>query len=482
MFGLIVRKELREILGTPRFAATFGVVSLLIVLAFYLGARNYGHARTQHEAAVAENLRQMEGLTDWLQVKPSISLPPQPLASLVSGISNDVGRNVTVMGLGTLRASQSRYNEDPVLAVFRFMDLDFIFRVVLSLFAILFAYDLVSGEKERGTLRLALSNAVPRSTWILGKLSGAVGALTLPLLVPLAIGGLLLVVNRVPMQSGDWLRLGLVVLAGLLYVAANLGVSVMVSALTHRSSTSFLVLLVLWILAVLVLPRSAVLLAARSVAVPTVDEGLSQLGRLRTQLWAEDRQAIDTFLQESMSGEPESPEAAASIVGRFNQFFQQRSEARSQALEAFEARLTEQRANRQMAQERWAFSLARLSPAAAFSIAATGLAGTALDLPRQFIDQARAYQEVFERFQKEKTGGRSSGGIQFAIRVASVDGEAPKEEAVAIDPQELPAFEFRAPSVAAVLHRTAFDLALLMLFNVLFFAGAFVAFLRYDVR
>ncbi len=482
MFSLIVRKELREILGTPRFVATFGVVSLLILLAFYLGARSYVHARAQHEAAVAENLRQMEGLTDWLQVRPSISLPPRPLASLVTGISNDVGRNVSVMGLGTLRASQSRYNEDPVLAVFRFMDLEFIFQVVLSLFAILFAFDLISGEKERGTLRLALSNPVPRSTWILGKLCGAAAALTLPLLVPLVLGGLLLVMSGVPMQSEDWLRLGLVVLAGLLYVGANLGFAVWVSALTHRSSTSFLVLLVSWILAVLVVPPSAVMLAARSVAVPSVDESLSQLGRLRTQLWAEDRKAIDTYLQDNMAEEPDRIETAAAIVGRFNEFFQQRSEARSQALEELEARLAEQRANRQAIQERWAFSVARLSPAAAFSVAATGLAGTALDLPRHFIDQARAYQEVYERFQKEKTGGRSSGGIQIAVRVASADGEEPREEEVAIDPLELPTFDYQSPPVAEVLRTAAFDLGLLALFNVLFFAGAFVAFLRYDVR
>ena len=38
-----------------------------------------------------------------------------------------------------------------------------------------------------------------------------------------------------------------------------------VSSLTRRSSTSFLFLLVIWILAVLVIPRSAVLLAGRAV-------------------------------------------------------------------------------------------------------------------------------------------------------------------------------------------------------------------------
>ncbi|MEM7354460.1 MAG: ABC transporter permease subunit [Acidobacteriota bacterium] len=480
MFGLIVRKELRDILATPRFAATFAVISLLILLAFHLAGHSFELAREQYEAASTESLRQMEGLTDWLDVSPQLMLPPQPLASLVPGITNDVGRQITVRGLGTLRASQSRYNEDPILAIFRFLDLEFIFQVVLSLFAILFAFDAVSGEKEQGTLRLALSNAVPRSTWILGKLCGTGLALTLPLLIPLLAGGLILLVMGIPMAAGDWLRLAMVLLAGLLYVGAFLGLSILVSALTHRSATSFLVLLVLWILAVLVVPRSAVLLAARSVDVPTVDEGLSQLGRLRSQLWSEDQQAIGQYLQDNMS-EPDSPDAANRMVAGFNAFFQERSEARSHQLEELEVRLAEARRNRQAVQEKLAFGLARLSPAAAFSIAATGLADTALALPRHYLDQAKAYREVFERFQKEKSGGRSSGGIRIAVRVASADGETPEEEP-AIDPRELPAFEYAPPSTASVVRDTAPDLALLALYNLLFFAGAFVAFLRYDVR
>lgn len=477
MFGLIVSKELREILGTPRFAATFGVVSLLVLLSFYLGGRNYQVNREQYEAAVAEDLRQMEGLTDWLQVRPSVHLPPQPLESLVAGVANDVGRSVNVTGMGTLRASGSRYNDDPVLATFRFLDLEFLFKIVLSLFAILFAFDLVSGEKERGTLRLALANAVPRDTWILGKLTGAFLGLTVPLLIPILAGCLLLLAMGIPMAGDDWLRLALVVAAGLLYVGAFLALSVLVSALTHRSSTSFLVLLVCWILAVMIVPRSAVALAARSVDVTSFDEILSQRTRLRAQLWEEDQKAIDEFLS---GGEAENdPEAMRQRIGRFNEFFQDLNDKRTRKLEELGARLSEERSNGQALQERLAFGLARVSPAAAFSIASFNLAGTALAMPRHFLDQVNAYQEVYERFQKEKTGASSAGGI--VIKIKTSDGPEEEEE-VAIDPRELPGFEYRPPSLAEVVRGAALDLGLLAFFNLFFFTASFVAFLRYDVR
>ena len=81
MLKLLIDKELREIIGSTKFAVTFGVMSLLILLAFYVGGRNYQVSQMEYEAAVSENLKQMEGLTNWAQVDNRIFLEPQPLAA-----------------------------------------------------------------------------------------------------------------------------------------------------------------------------------------------------------------------------------------------------------------------------------------------------------------------------------------------------------------------------------------------------------------
>ncbi|NUM79110.1 ABC transporter permease subunit, partial [candidate division KSB1 bacterium] len=187
MLKLIIEKELGEIIGSTKFAVTFGVCAVLILLAFYVGGRNYQVSKAQYDAAVAENLRQMEGITDWLMVRNHrVFLPPHPLAALVTGVANDIGRTATIHGRGEVGAEDSRYSDDPVFAVFRFLDLDFIFQIVLSLFAILFAYDAINGEKERGTLQLTFANAIPRAQYILGKIIGSFLALAVPLLIPIA--------------------------------------------------------------------------------------------------------------------------------------------------------------------------------------------------------------------------------------------------------------------------------------------------------
>jgi len=162
MVSVIIEKELRDVLSSTKFAVTFGVTAVLILLAFYTGAVRYQTETARHDAAVRENLKKMEGITDWLMVhNHRIFLPPEPLGCLVSGVVNDIGTTTSVRSRGEMPQDDTRYNDEPVFAVFRFLDLEFIFQIVLSLFAILFAYDAINGEKERGTLQLTLANPAP---------------------------------------------------------------------------------------------------------------------------------------------------------------------------------------------------------------------------------------------------------------------------------------------------------------------------------
>ncbi len=472
MLKLIIEKELREIIGSTKFAVTFGVCAVLILLAFYVGAKNYQVSRAQYEAARVENFRQMEGLTDWLEVRNHrIFMPPQPLAVLVGGVANDVGRTVVVQGRGELAAHDSRYNDDPIYAIFRFLDLEFIFQIVLSLFAILFAYDAVSGEKERGTLRLSFANAIPRDKYIAGKMIGSFLALAVPLLIPILIGCLLLPLLGVPLHGDEWARLALIIFTGLLYFGVFLSLSIYVSTLTQRSSNSFLVLLTVWILSVLIIPRSAVLLAGRAVDVPSVDEIASQKNRLSAQLWKEDRERMASF-KPSQNSDPEA------IMREFNKFMQTNADEREKKMNDLAQRLNEDRRNRQAQQEKVAFGLARISPAAAFSLAAANLSGTSLALKQHFLDAATNYQQSFAKFMQEKTGMNLSG---FVFRMRRVtDEEEPQEKS--IDPNDLPVFEYEPVKLGDVFNGALFDMSILLLFNLIFFAAGFVKFLRYDVR
>jgi len=466
----IIDKEIRELLGSTKFIVTFAVCAVLILLSFYIGGSNYKTSVTHYEAAKAENLRQLEGATDWLMIEQHrVFLPPDPLAALVTGVSNDIGRTTEVEARGELFAHDSRFNEEPVFAVFRFLDLRFIFQIVLSLFAILLGYDAISGEKERGTLRAILSNAIPRSTFIIGKLIGSFVGLSVSLVAAIAIGCLLLPIMGVPLGGADWSRLGLIIFSGLLYFGAFLTLAVFVSAITRRTSDSFLMLLAIWIVSVMIVPRASVLIAGRAVDVPSVDEVASQKATYSSSLWADFRKSLAGYKA------PETEDIEA-IMNSFNSYMDSLTEVRDDQMDVYTAKLNEERRNRQNVQQAVAFNIARLSPATSLAGACTELAGTSPKLKERYYRNAMDYQKAYADFMKEKTG-MNVGGRMIVFKIGDEE-----EEEEPIDPTELPEFTYHKPTLATSIQAAAPDMGLLALFNLLFFFGAFTSFNRYDAR
>lgn len=466
MLKIIIEKELKEILGSTKFVFTFAVCSILILLTFYVGARNYQINKSQYEASTAENMRSMKDLSDWQSIRHKIFLPPQPLSSLVGGISNDIGRNISMAGMGELVATESKYNEDPIYAVFRFLDLDFLFQIILSLFAILFTYNAVNGEKERGTLALTFANPIPRDKYIMGKLIGSFSALAIPLIIPMLLGSLLLPALGVPMAGQDWAKLFFIIISGFLYFGVFLSLSIFMSIVMKHSSNSFLMMLVIWIMSVVVLPRASVIIAGRAVDVPSVDEINSKKAKFSSQTFEEQFKKMSTF---KATGEGQA------AFQEFQKFLNELQEESSKKTKVYTDQLNEERNNRQSVQQDLAFGISRISPSACFSLAATNMAGTSLGLINDFLKQAVSYQDVFKKFQMNKTGATSGGAVMISMR--SSDGEEKK-----IDPKELPQFTYNPPEFNKVIGKSIIDLAVLVIYNLIFFFGSFVAFLKYDLR
>jgi hypothetical protein len=102
-------------------------------------------------------------------------MPPQPRfntgerLTAVAMVLGTIVFGITGLSMWFLRGIMPTWLYQAMVIVH---DLMFIVKIVLSLFAILFTYDTIVGEKEKGTLKLALSNDVPRDRLILGKAIG----------------------------------------------------------------------------------------------------------------------------------------------------------------------------------------------------------------------------------------------------------------------------------------------------------------------
>ena len=193
----IIKKEILDNITSPKFVFTFLLCTILILLSVYTGVSNYRAEKKEYTAALALNKKNMEAQPNYQSLAGigiKISKPPQVLGTVVNGIEEAVGRVAPVNIAADPNLIDSKYSSNPVFAVFGALDLMFIVKIVLSLFAILFTYDAIVGEKEKGTLKLALSNDVPRDRLILGKAIGGYISLLLPLLVPLLLSLLVLLI------------------------------------------------------------------------------------------------------------------------------------------------------------------------------------------------------------------------------------------------------------------------------------------------
>ena len=148
-------------------------------------------------------------------------------------------------------------NQDNVRPEVTKVDWGFIIGYVLSLVALLFTFDSISGERERGTLRLTLANAIPRHTVLLGKFLGAFISVNIPFILAVLVNLLVIsTASRVDLDAEAWGRLGIIFFVAILYTCLFLALGMLVSARVQRSAVSLVILLLVWVVFVVFMPST----------------------------------------------------------------------------------------------------------------------------------------------------------------------------------------------------------------------------------
>jgi len=414
MISAIVRKEILSNLLSYKFYVVILLTAVLVATSFFVMARDY-----------------KERLDDYSLIRPKpgepIAVnPPNPLSIFAKGLDEAMARSFEVSIIGiNVRAGQKSGNA--VFAFFPAPDFLYIVRVILSLVAVLFGFDQVSREKEAGTLRLMLANPASRAGILAGKWLGNFLTLAVPFLLVTMLGAAVLNLDPAIRLSADQvLRLGLILVLTLLYIAFFLSLGILVSTLTRRASSSLVILLFVWALLVFILPNLGTLIARQAVEVPSV----RALSEKRRQVWTR-----EILLLTRGEGDWASHVKAIS--------------AENDAIEA-DYRI---KFNRLVGLSK---AVNRISPVAGFVYAATEIAGTGIGEEGAFKSEVVRYKNSL----LDRT-------------LASPDpGKA-----------DHPAFRYTYRPLDRVLARGAlFDATWLVVFNILFFVLSHTAFVRYDVR
>ena len=482
MFATLVAKELKSILLSPKFGATFGACSLLLLLSTFAGVREYRADRAAYETALQLTDAQAAEANNWRHFTYRAHREPDPMRAFVSGLSSDIGRHSGISQEAPIQLVQSAHSDDPLFALFRMVDFSVVVAVVLSLFAILFTYDSISGEREAGTLRLVFANGVPRAHYLAAKCLGSWLGLVVPLAVPLLVSVLLALWLGLPLTGDVWWRVIALFGLSLLYFSLFIALGVLISSLTRRSSVSFVLALVVWIAFVLIIPRAGMMAAGQLVHVPRLAEVEGKRDGFAREEWQKHYEAMEArFREEREGGLAENSDAAMWERMQREDSLRRLVEER---IGAFEAKLLDDVRHRKRAQEKLALNLSRLSPVAAYQLAAMELSGTDVALKSRYEEHMSAYRDVWSEFVNTRQAETGQMGGFVSVEISSetglkIGGSRGDER---IDITDMPRFQPLSLSAGEVLPRIAPHAGLLLAGVLAAFLGSFAAFLRYDVR
>ncbi|MYH81352.1 ABC transporter permease subunit [Candidatus Poribacteria bacterium] len=283
----IAKRELYDNLNSLRFAlATVLLLALMLTNAILYLREHPARTQAYHNAA-AGAIKTLESRSTNLYSLATggpgdLHKFPSPLRFCAEGdeaflptraSGANYGRRIANMTLvWRMFYPQETPNLRNIRPDFTTLDWAFIVGYVLSFVAILFTFDSISGELERGTLRLTLANAIPRHIVLAGKFLGAFISINIPFAIAVLMNLILISTSdAVQLNAEVWGRLGILYGIVILYTCLFIALGLLVSAAVRESGVSLVVLLLIWVSFVVFMPNTLASIGSRT-AVPIAYE------------------------------------------------------------------------------------------------------------------------------------------------------------------------------------------------------------------
>jgi len=481
MFRTLLRRQLIDDIFTYRFLTSL-VSTLAAVIIFSLVFTGhfrdlqgvYSRASTQNDHNLQVFAKSpSKSLGDAEQL---LRFKPKPELFIADGYEDDLPQGfyfrprehaLQVLGpreeaaAGRLSANITVSKEERLTDVLSYSpDLMFVVQFFLSFFALVLAFDAITGEKQRGTLRLVYSNPAKRASFIAVKYVSALVTMGIALILGLLMSALLLdLLSPVPPSLSTMASLGLFFLVCLLYLSLFILLGMACSVASHSSKNSLVLCLLVWAFLVVILPRSiGMFLTSKHYDVPAAEE-IKQMAekaqwdtsnRLENQLPAEYRANWEKY----------------KLSEKILRVYSEGYKARQDVLDFY------------LRKKLGAVSEVRkanfISPASLFECAAASVSGTGLYHFENLWTQARRYEVDFSTFVRNQNSLLDKGAYFY------LDDNTISDKPLEFN--AIPKFEDKLPPSGERLRDALPYLGLLGLYNLFLFAFVFYKFQTYDVR
>ena len=263
MIGAIVSKELTEICRDGRAIGLLGIVTLLLLLGLVTGfatesAREQDVLQAQTDDSAVFLEQGVKNPHSAAHFSRMAHKPVAPLASFDPGVSSYMGQVIWLEAHARNPAMFRAAEDAPELSRLENFSVAGVLTLVLPLLVVLMGYGSIASERERGTLRQLVGSGTSLKDLLLGKFSVTAGVAFAVLVAAVLIATLfsMLTLSESGFAGSDTLLRGLSLLVVYgLYIVCLTAVTLLVSMLVAEARTALLVMLGVWVVTVVGLPR-----------------------------------------------------------------------------------------------------------------------------------------------------------------------------------------------------------------------------------
>ena len=488
MLGRLIKKEILEHLMSLRFAIACLLCLIVILCSLFIRCKDYNQSLDDYyQESAMEKHRINTWDHPWRFVWRGITFHrrPNPLKIFVRGTDDSYRQSTRVASKEQLREIIPDLSNTAV-PLFPSIDLVVFVGLIMSLMAVVFGYDAICGEKERGTLRLMLSYSVPRHNLLLSKWIGGYVTLVVPFLLTVVVGAVIVLLQgSISLNDSQWARLLLIIGLALLYIATIYSLAICVSCLTHRASTSVMILLSLWVVLVLSVPNLSPYIARLLRPTASAQEQDNARRSASKEIWkreVEDKMAaydkengFEGFFVDQWWNAVNWDDWSQVKPLEVRRYYEHQCERAAHVARLKEdAKIQQHYANRMDEQIRLSRWIGRLSPFSCFALAATELADAGIMEKTRYRTQLQKHQMLLCEYAHDEWDALHKYKLE---NKGQEKGPWNKNRT-----KPIPSFYYVPPAATEYLGMVAADAGVLAGMMALFFMLSYVKFLRYDVR
>jgi ABC-type transport system involved in multi-copper enzyme maturation permease subunit len=238
MLRVLIAKELHEIMSSTKFVIMVLCVSLLCLATFLNGINSFIESQENIKAGIQDSLNNLQKKDNYNEAALegySVYLHLSPMAIYDYGVFRSYGLDSKISNSTVSQLSPRPGIGFQGLNTLGFLDQVTIINSVFSLFAILFSYNLISGERQQGMLRIIFANSVSRNKLLLAKMIGAMLPLWMLVIIPILLGAISIqIFAGVNFDIASMLDLFQLLAISLIYVSTFFLLGLFISCLTKK--------------------------------------------------------------------------------------------------------------------------------------------------------------------------------------------------------------------------------------------------------